>query len=389
MYKVQTYNAISDKGLSRFPVDSYEVGSELDSADAYILRSHKLHDQEVPSSLVAVARAGAGTNNVPVEDYSAKGIVVFNTPGANANAVKELVLTGILMSCRDIAGGIEFVRNVEGVTDEAEMAKLLEQEKKKFAGSEIKGKTLGVIGLGAIGALVANVATELGMNVVGFDPAISVEAAWRLSRRVEKMESVEALMSRADFITVHVPAIPATKGLINSEKLALCKEGTVLLNFAREQVVDEAAVIAALDSGKLHRFVTDFPTLSLAKRRDVIQMPHIGASTAEAEENCAVMAADQLMDYLENGNIKNSVNFPATSMARNGGSRITVANDNVPAVLGNVLSILADANLNIIDMLNRSRDELAYNIIDVEGDVKEGITAAIGEVEGVTSVRLL
>jgi len=389
MYKVQTYNAISDKGLSRFPADSYEVGSELDAADAYILRSHKLHDQEVPSSLVAVARAGAGTNNVPVEDYSAKGIVVFNTPGANANAVKELVLTGILMSCRDIAGGIEFVRNVEGVTDEAEMAKLLEQEKKKFAGSEIKGKTLGVIGLGAIGALVANVATELGMNVVGFDPAISVEAAWRLSRRVEKMDSVEALMSRADFITVHVPAIPATKGLINSEKLALCKEGTVLLNFAREQVVDEAAVIAALDSGKLHRFVTDFPTLSLAKRRDVIQMPHIGASTAEAEENCAVMAADQLMDYLENGNIKNSVNFPATSMARNGGSRITVANDNVPAVLGNVLSILADANLNIIDMLNRSRDELAYNIIDVEGDVKEGITSAIGEVEGVTSVRLL
>lgn len=389
MYKVQTYNAISDKGLSRFPADSYEVGSELDAADAYILRSHKLHDQEVPSSLVAVARAGAGTNNVPVEDYSAKGIVVFNTPGANANAVKELVLTGILMSCRDIAGGIEFVRNVEGVTDEAEMAKLLEQEKKKFAGSEIKGKTLGVIGLGAIGALVANVATELGMNVVGFDPAISVEAAWRLSRRVEKMDSVEALMSRADFITVHVPAIPATKGLINSEKLALCKEGTVLLNFAREQVVDEAAVIAALDSGKLHRFVTDFPTLSLAKRRDVIQMPHIGASTAEAEENCAVMAADQLMDYLENGNIKNSVNFPATAMARNGGSRITVANDNVPAVLGNVLSILADANLNIIDMLNRSRDELAYNIIDVEGDVKEGITAAIGEVEGVTSVRLL
>lgn len=389
MYKVQTYNAISDKGLSRFPADSYEVGPEVAAADAYILRSHKLHGQEIPSSLVAVARAGAGTNNVPVEDYSTKGIVVFNTPGANANAVKELVLTGILMSCRDIAGGIDFVRNVEGVTDEAEMAKLLEQEKKKFAGSEIKGKTLGVIGLGAIGAMVANVAVELGMNVVGFDPAISVEAAWRLSRRVEKMESVEALMSRADFITVHVPAIPATKGLINSEKLALCKEGTVLLNFAREQVVDEAAVIAALDSGKLRRFVTDFPTLSLAKRLDVIQMPHIGASTAEAEENCAVMAADQLMDYLENGNIKNSVNFPATSMSRNGGSRVTVANENVPAVLGNVLSILADANLNIIDMLNRSRDELAYNIIDVEGEVNEAITAAIAEVEGVTSVRLL
>lgn len=389
MYKIQTYNAISDKGLSRFPSSAYEVGPEADSADAYVLRSHKLHGQEVPPSLSAVARAGAGTNNVPVEEYSAKGIVVFNTPGANANAVKELVLTGILMSCRDIAGGIDFVRNIEGITDEAELAKLLEKEKKNFAGSEIKGKTLGVIGLGAIGALIANVAVELGMKVVGFDPAISVEAAWKLSRRVEKMDSVEALMSRADFITVHVPAIPATKGLINAEKLALCKDGTVLLNFAREQVVDEASVIAALDSGKLHRFVTDFPTLSLGKRSDVIPMPHIGASTAEAEENCAVMAADQLMDFLENGNIKNSVNFPAATMPRNGESRITFANENVPAVLGNVLSILADANLNVLEMLNRSRNDLAYNIIDVEGDVRDELRSAIAAVEGVISVRLI
>ena len=389
MYKIKTYNAISDKGLSRFPTDTYEVGPEADSADAYVLRSHKLHGQEVPSSLAAVARAGAGTNNVPVEEYSAKGIVVFNTPGANANAVKELVLTGILMSCRDIAGGIDFVRNIEGITDEAELAKLLEKEKKNFAGSEIKGKTLGVIGLGAIGALIANVAVELGMKVVGFDPAISVQAAWKLSRRVENMDSVEALMARADFITVHVPAIPATKGLINAEKLALCKDGTVLLNFAREQVVDEASVIAALDSGKLHRFVTDFPTLSLAKRLDVIPMPHIGASTAEAEENCAVMAADQLMDFLENGNIKNSVNFPAATMPRSGGSRITFANENVPAVLGNVLSILADANLNVLEMLNRSRNVLAYNIIDVEGEVGDELRSSIAAVEGVISVRLL
>lgn len=389
MYKIQTYNAISDKGLCRFPTDKYEVGPETDSADAYILRSHKLHGQAIPSSLVAVARAGAGTNNVPVDDYSKKGVVVFNTPGANANAVKELVLTGILMSCRDIAGGIDFVRNIEGISDEAEMAKLLEQEKKKFAGSEVKGKTLGVIGLGAIGAMVANVAVELGMKVVGFDPAISVEAAWKLSRRVEKMDSVESLMARADFITVHVPAIPATKGLINSEKLALCKDGTVLLNFAREQVVDQDAVIAALDSGKLKRFVTDFPTLDLAKRLDVIPMPHIGASTAEAEENCAVMAADQLMDYLENGNIKNSVNFPATAMPRNGGSRVTVANENVPAVLGNVLSVLADANLNVIDMLNKSRGELAYNIIDVEGEVSDQLKSSLTEVDGVISVRLI
>lgn len=389
MYKVQTFNAISDKGLSRFPTHNYEVGPDVASADAFILRSHKLHGQEVPESLVAVARAGAGVNNVPVDDYSGKGIVVFNTPGANANAVKELVITGMLMSCRDIAGGIDFVRRIEGVTDEAELAKLLEQEKKKFAGSEIQGKTLGVIGLGAIGALVANVAVELGMKVIGFDPAISVEAAWKLSRRVKKMESVEALMSNADFITVHVPAIPATENLINAEKLALCQEGAVLLNFAREQVVDEAAVIAALDSGKLHRFVTDFPTLALAKRLDVIPMPHIGASTAEAEENCAVMAVDQLMDYLENGNVKNSVNFPATAMPRSGGSRITFANENVPAVLGKVLSILADANLNVIDMLNRSRNELAYNIIDVEGSLDASLKTVICQVEGVISVRLI
>ena len=225
MYKVKTYNAISEKGLSRFPSSDYEVGAEVESADAFVLRSHKLHGQEVPSSLVAVARAGAGVNNVPVDEYSAKGIAVFNTPGANANAVKELVLTGMLMSCRDIAGGIEFVRNVEGVTDEAEMSKLLEKEKKRFAGAEIKGKTLGVIGLGAIGALVANVATELGMNVVGFDPAISVEAAWKLSRRVEKMDSIEALMARADFISVHVPAIPATEKLINAESLPYVRMG--------------------------------------------------------------------------------------------------------------------------------------------------------------------
>lgn len=389
MYKIKTYNAISDKGLSRFPADNYEVGSDIESADAYVLRSHKLHGQEIPESLVAVARAGAGVNNVPVEDYSAKGVVVFNTPGANANAVKELVLTGILMSCRDIAGGIDFVRNLEGVTEDADLAKLLEQEKKRFAGSEVRGKTLGVIGLGAIGALVSNVAIELGMNVIGFDPAISVEAAWRLSRRVKKMDSVESLMARADFITVHVPAIPATENLIDAKKLALCKDGTVLLNFAREQVVNVEATIAALDSGKLRRFVTDFPTLALSGRSDVIPMPHIGASTAEAEENCAIMAADQLMDYLESGNIKNSVNFPAASMARNGGTRITFANENVPKVLGSVLSVLADANINVVDMLNRSRNDLAYNIIDVEGEVGDSLKSSIAAVEGVISLRVI
>lgn len=389
MYQIQTFNAISDKGLSRFSKDKYSVSAEQVAPDAYILRSHKLHDEVIPESVMAIARAGAGTNNVPVERCSENGVVVFNTPGANANAVKELVITGMLMACRDISGGVAFCRGLTDMTDDAEMAKLLEKEKKNYAGSELQGKTLGVVGLGAIGAMVANVALELGMNVVGYDPAISVEAAWRLSSLVEKMDSLEALMGRADFITLHVPAIEPTFHLINDERLNLCKDGTVLLNFARESIVDNAAAVRALDSGKLRKFVTDFPTAELAARDDVVPMPHIGASTAEAEENCAVMAADQLMDYLENGNIKNSVNFPAASMPRMGVARITFANENVPKVLGNVLSLLADSNINVVDMLNRSRDELAYNIIDVESEVNADLVQAIEDVEGVSHVRVI
>lgn len=389
MYQIKTYNAISDKGLSRFPSDKYSVSAEQSAPDAYVLRSHKLHDEAIPESVLAIARAGAGTNNVPVERCSENGIVVFNTPGANANAVKELVVTGMLMGCRDISGGVAFCRGLTHMTDDAEMARLLEKEKKNFAGAELQGKTLGVVGLGAIGAMVANVALELGMNVVGYDPAISVEAAWRLSSLVEKMDSLEALMGRADFITLHVPAIEPTFHLINDDRLGLCKPGTVLLNFARESIVDNAAVVKALDSGQLGKFVTDFPTAELAARDDVIPMPHIGASTAEAEENCAIMAADQLMDYLENGNIKNSVNFPAASMPRMGVARITFANENVPKVLGNVLSILADGNINVADMLNRSRNDLAYNIIDVESELDEALINAIASVEGVSNVRVL
>lgn len=388
MFKVKTYNAISEKGLSRFPGDQYQVGAEVKAADAYILRSHKLHDEVLPEGVCAIARAGAGVNNIPVDKCSEMGIVVFNTPGANANAVKELVITGMLMSCRDISAGIAFVRGLDEMEDGA-MAKLLEAEKKRFAGSEMQGKTLGVIGLGAIGALVANVAIELGMDVVGYDPAISIEAAWRLSRRVEKMDSMEALLARADFVTLHVPAIEATHHLINKEKLALMKPGSVLLNFAREQVVDADAVVDALESGRLRRHVTDFPNSKMAKRADVIPMPHIGASTAEAEENCAMMAADQLMDFLENGNIRNSVNFPATSMARMGSARITFSNMNVPKVLGNVLSLLADSNINVVDMINRSRDDLAYNIIDVEAEVSAELRDAIAAVEGVISLRVI
>ena len=389
MYKVKTFNAISEKGLSRFDADKYVVSPEQDSPDAYILRSHKLHDEVIPGSVLAIARAGAGVNNVPVDRCSEQGIVVFNAPGANANAVKELVITGMLMACRDISGGVAFCRGLTDMTDDAEMAKLLEISKKNFAGSELQGKTLGVIGLGAIGAMVANVALELGMNVVGYDPAISVEAAWRLSSLVEKMDSLEALMGRADFITLHVPAIEATHHLINEQRLSLCKKGTVLLNFARESIVDNAAVLKALDAGKLRKYVTDFPTAELVARDDVVPMPHLGASTAEAEENCALMAVDQLKDYLENGNIKNSVNYPTAHMPRMGQSRITFSNQNVPKVLGNVLSILADGNINVADMLNRSRGDLAYNIIDVETEVSEDLQAKISTVEGVVKVRVI
>ncbi|MBC6428406.1 MAG: phosphoglycerate dehydrogenase [Cellvibrionales bacterium] len=389
MYRIRTYNAIAAKGLACFPAERYAVGPAEPRPDACILRSHKLHGEPLPDSLLAIARAGAGVNNVPVDACSERGIVVFNTPGANANAVKELVVTGMGMACRDLAGGIAFCRGLAGTAADAEMPALLEKNKKTFAGSELQGKTLGVVGLGAIGAMVANLGLELGMQVAGYDPAISVEAAWRLSSLVEKMDSLEALLGRADFVTLHVPAIESTYRMINSERLKLCAPGTVLLNFARESIVDNGAVLAALDSGQLRRFVTDFPDTALAGHPAVIPMPHLGASTAEAEENCAIMAAEQIIDYLENGNIRNSVNFPTASMSRMGKTRITFANQNVPRVLGTVLGLLSEANINIADMLNRSRAELAYNIIDVEAEVDAAMVTAIGAVEGVSGVRVL
>ncbi len=389
MFKIRTYNAISSKGLDRFPRENYEIASEFNEPDAYILRSHKLHGEPVPSSVVAVARAGAGTNNVPVEEYTAKGIVVFNTPGANANAVKELILAGLLMGSRDIYGGINYVQGLTEMSDAGEMGKLLEAQKKHFAGGEIVGKTLGIVGLGAIGALVANMAVELGMNVIGYDPAISVEAAWQLSSRVERMENLQTLLGRSDFITLHVPAIEATRHLINSETLAGMKPSAKILNFAREEIVDTAAVLDALNAGALGGYITDFPRPELLGRKDVITMPHIGASTAEAEENCAIMAANQLMDFLQDGNIVNSVNYPKTVMERNGGTRITFSNNNVPKVLGNVLAVLAESELNVVDMVNKSRGDVAYNIVDVEGEVGESTRAAIAAVDGVTHVRVI
>ncbi len=389
MYKIRTFNVISDVGLSRFPLDRYHVGPDIGQPDALILRSHKLHDETIPDSVMAVARAGAGVNNIPVADYTARGIVVFNTPGANANAVKELVTAALLLGSRRILEGMNRVQQMTEFTDAEEMAKQLEKEKKQFGGGEIAGRTLGVIGLGAIGSLVANAALNMGMRVVGYDPALSVEAAWRLSSQVQRMESLDALLRESDFVTLHVPALEATKNLINSSTLLRFKPGAKLLNFAREAVVDVDAVIAALNDGRLGGYISDFPVPELLGRPDCLLFPHLGASTAEAEENCSVMAANQLMDFLENGNIVNSVNFPRTRMSRNGGFRFTFANENVPRVLGHVLSVLADRDINVLDMVNKSRNEIAYNIIDVETALNDETVAAIAAVEGVKRLRVL
>ncbi len=389
MYKVRTFNSLAAKGLDRFPSTRYQVGPDLSSANALMLRSQKLHDQSIDKSVIAVARAGAGVNNIPVQEYAQRGIVVFNTPGANANAVKELVAAAMLLGSRDIFGGMSYVQSLGDIEDSAQMHKLLEANKKRFAGSEITGMTLGVVGLGAIGAMVANMALELGMKVAGYDPAISIESAWRLSSRVQKVDNLQALVSVSDFISLHVPAIPQTLGLINKDILARCKPGTRLLNFARDEIVDLPAVINALDSGKLAGYISDFPHPELLGRKDALLLPHIGASTREAEENCAMMAAEQLIDFLENGNVRNSVNYPDTQMARNGGFRITFCNENVPKVLGHVLTVLADHDLNVIDMVNLSRGDFAYSIIDVENQPEPGIMSAINGTEHVIRARLL
>jgi D-3-phosphoglycerate dehydrogenase len=389
MFRIRTYNRISDLGLAKFTPDSYQVAADLEQPDAFLLRSQKLHAEAVPGSLVAVARAGAGVNNIPLEDYTHRGIVVFNTPGANANAVKELVAAALFLSSRNILGGMNFVQELGDIFDPTELAQRLESEKKQFAGTEVAGKTLGVIGLGAIGSMVANMALELGMKVAGYDPAISVESAWRLSHRVQKVDNLEALLAVSDFVSLHAPMIEQTRNLINSDRIARMKPGAKLLNFAREEIVDVAAVIAALDAGQLSAYVTDFPIPTLLGRKNVLLLPHIGASTQEAEENCSVMAAEQLMDFLANGNIRNSVNFPPTHMARDGGYRITFCNENIPRVLGSVLSVLADHDINVIDMVNKSRGNIAYNIIDVESQPDSEILEAISRAEGVIRVRMV
>jgi D-3-phosphoglycerate dehydrogenase len=386
MLKIRTYNTIASKGLEQFSREQYEVASEIAQPDAILLRSHKLSLDELPESVNAIARAGAGVNNIPVSDCTHKGVVVFNTPGANANAVKELVLAGLLLASRGISEGMQFVQQLKE-NDKVQYNKQVEKAKKQFAGSELAGKTLGVVGLGAIGANVANMALELGMKVIGFDPSLSVEAAWRLSSRVQRAENLPSLLARCDYVTLHVPAIPATKGMLNAESLASAKHGLKLMNFARGEIVDNDALLSAMEKGVVARYISDFPSLELQGKAGIDLLPHLGASTSEAEENCAVMGADQLIDFLENGNIKNSVNFPEIRVERTEGYRVTFANDNVPKVLSNVLSLLADMNINVVDMLNKSRDGIAYTIMDIEQEPDATLLSAIAEIEHVFHVR--
>jgi D-3-phosphoglycerate dehydrogenase len=387
--QILTLNQISIKGLERLPRDSYEVASEFSHPDAILLRSHKLKAEDIADSVLAIGRAGAGVNNIPVDACTRRGIPVFNSPGANANAVKELVATGMLLGSRGVVEGIEYVRTLAHEQDEVALNKTLEANKKMFKGSELSGKTLGVVGLGAIGSLVAEMALTLGMDVIGYDPALSVEAAWRLSSQVRKADTLSALFARCDFISLHLPVLDSTRGLINAELLSVVRPGTCLLNFARQEIVDEAALIEALENGHLRSYIADFPSPALIKRNDVILMPHIGASTEEAEDNCAVMAADQLRDFLENGNIRNSVNFPTLQLERVSGCRLSVTNENVPRILGSVLSILADENINVIDMLNKSRDQVAYNLIDIESRPTDAVLDRMRALNGVTNVRLI
>lgn len=387
MYKILTLNNISVAGIERLPRDSYEVASEITHPDAIILRSFKMHDMVIPESLKAIGRAGAGVNNIPVDTMSLKGIPVFNAPGANANAVKELVVAGMLLACRNICQAWNYTTNLEG--DDATVSKSVEAGKKQYGGFELPGKTLGIVGLGAIGRSVADVALQLGMKVIGYDPGITIEGAWRLSSKVEKAENVDALLSKVDFVTFHVPLVDATKNMINKERLANMKDGAVILNFARAGIIDDAAVLDAIKNDKIYAYICDFPTNELKGQDRVITLPHLGASTVEAEDNCAIMVADQIKDFLENGNIFNSVNFPNIDMPRTKGHRVTIVNNNVPNMLGQISTAAADAGLNIIDMLNKSRENIAYTVLDVDQAVDDNLINKLSEIEGVLTVRAL
>ncbi|MDD2380193.1 MAG: 3-phosphoglycerate dehydrogenase family protein [Mariniphaga sp.] len=388
MFKIKTLNKIDSDGLSLFPLNQYEIASEIPLPDAIILRSFNMHDIDLPDSLKAVARAGAGVNNIPIDRCTEKGIIVFNTPGANANGVKELVIAGLLLASRDIAEGVAWARTLVDKGDE--IPALIEQGKKNFAGQEIKGKTLAVIGLGAIGVLVANAANNLGMNVIGYDPYMSVKQALQLSNQVKWAEGIQAILSQADYVTLNIPLNLETKGYINKEKFSMMKKGVRILNFARGGLVDLDALEEALNSGKVAKYISDFPNEKILKMKNVVPIPHLGASTKESETNCAIMAVNQLKDFLEDGNIKNSVNFPEAHMDRNGGSRILIANQNIPNMVSQISSVLASEGLNIDNMLNKKYENIAYNIIDVtqteiDGDIAEKLKA----IKGVFMVRII
>ena len=388
MHRIRTYNAISPIGLARLPREQFEVGPHVEEPEGILLRSAHLAPEDIPPSVQAVARAGVGTNNIPVADLTARGVPVFNTPGANANAVKELVLAGMLLAARNIIPAWDFAHSLAG--DDEAVNQAVEAGKKQFAGFELPGRTLGVIGLGAIGVLVANAAQSLGLKVLGYDPAITVERAWQLSPQVEQVTSVEELFSRSDMVTPHVPLVEGTKGLVDAHRISLMPEGGVILNFARGGVVDEAAVLEALDSGHLHAYVNDFPTEAGAIHPKVIALPHLGASTGEAEDNCAVMAVDQLSDFLVNGNIRNSVNFPEVVLARTPGTtRLGIFNQNRPTMIGQITGVLGEAGLNVAEFTNRSRGDYAYTLVDVEGEVMDDLKQSILAIDGVVRARKL
>jgi len=385
-FKVLALNAISARGLERLPRDRYEVAPAIGEPDAILVRSADMHAMPIPASVRAVARAGAGTNNIPVAALSQRGVPVFTAPGANANAVKELVLAGLFLAARHVCEAWDFVRRLEGEGESLEAA--VEQGKKRFVGHELPGRTLGVIGLGAIGVEVANAAHLLGMRVLGYDPQITVQRAWQLSSGVEQALSLDDVFARSDAVTVHVPLTEQTRALVNARRLQLMREGATLLNFARAAIVDEEAVIAALDSGRLSSYVCDFPTPGNKDHPGVVALPHLGASTSEAEENCAMMVADTLRDFLENGNIRHSVNFPEAALPRvPATSRIAIANSNVPNMVGQISTRLAEAGLNISDLLNKSKGDVAYTLIDIDGQVPAGLIARIAEIQGVLCVR--
>ncbi len=387
MLKILTLNNISPVGLDHFPRDSYEVGSEISQPDAVLLRSHNMHEMDVPASVKAIGRAGAGVNNIPVERMSEAGICVFNAPGANANAVKELVIAGMLIASRNLCQAWEFARGLEG--EDSVIHKAVEAGKKQFVGFELPGKTLGVVGLGAIGVQVANGALAQGMNVIGFDPDITVKRAWEMSSQVRQAASIDELLANVDYVTFHVPLVDATRNMINAERLQRVRKNLIILNFSRDGVVNDAAVVDAINDGRVYAYICDFPSNLLKDHPRVVALPHLGASTQQAEENCAVMVVEEVRDYLENGNVRNSVNFPELFMARNGGFRVCIVNENVPNMLGQISTCMAESGLNILDMLNKSRGEIAYTLVDVDSALSAECLERIAAINGVLNVRSL